>query len=71
MSGRLFAYNSGHTYVTGAIIKGDLSIQTGSDIDKNALPWWMGPNEDTYPWIIASSLLGISATPSTPPVAWE
>jgi hypothetical protein len=61
-TGRLFAYNSGHTVVDGAEIKGDLSIQTGI-VDPTALPWWMGPNETIYPWIIAGPH---SSSPSTP-----
>jgi hypothetical protein len=52
-TGRLFAYNSGHTVISGAEIKGDLSIQTGNITNYGSLKWYMGPNEDVREYFIA------------------
>jgi hypothetical protein len=52
-TGRLFTYNPSHTVISGAEIKGDLSVQTGNITNYGSLNWFMGPDEDIVGYYIA------------------
>ena len=68
MKARLFAYNPLHTVISGAEIKGDLSIQLlGELVDIHAFNWFMGPDEDMHSnWLIAGPY-----APELRPQFWE